>query len=62
MTDDRLTPLMLAARNNRPEMARVLLDAGADPTRIDMERRTAEDIAVQEGNDHIAELIRQYER
>lgn len=61
-TETYLTPLMLAAQTNRPEMARMFLEAGADTRLTDMNFRTAEDIAIQEGHGHIAKLIREYER
>lgn len=39
------TPLMIAARKNRAEACRLLLDAGADRSLVDMNGFTAQDLA-----------------
>jgi hypothetical protein len=40
-----VTPLMLAARRDNADMVEVLLDLGADTTRVDTDGRSAADIA-----------------
>ncbi len=51
------TPLMIAAINNRAEVVRVLLDAGADPQIRNLDGRTVSDIVDQVNQPEIAALF-----
>ena len=56
---EQVTPLILAAHKNHPAVARLLLDAGADPAPRDRWGRQALDYALRRGaDDPIARLIR----
>jgi ankyrin repeat protein len=56
---EMVTPLILAAHKNRPEVARLLLEAGADPAPRDKWGRQALDYALRRGaGDPIARMIR----
>ena len=54
--EEKETPLHVASLNGKKEIVKILLDHGCD---IDLKRfgRTAEDIAVHQGNHEIVELI-----
>jgi ankyrin repeat protein len=54
---NRYTPLMLAARNGRCEVVRILLAAGANPGLGDLEGNTAVKIAQEAGNQEIVSLL-----
>lgn len=52
------TPLMVAAQENRPEILRRLLKAGADPALKDRNEMTALDIAVQDQSEESIKILR----
>ena len=54
----KLTALMLAADSGNRAIVEELLDADANPSTINAEGKTAYDIALQEGNDEVAELLK----
>jgi len=56
--DYEMTPLMLAAENERQDLADVLLTLGADPTLKDSKGRTAYKIAKENGNSDMKELLK----
>jgi ankyrin repeat protein len=56
-TPNGLTALMVAARNNRLDIVRLLLDHKADPKLKNSAEDTALDIALKAGNSGIAELL-----
>jgi len=53
------TPLMVCARQNSVECARVLVEEAQDldPNWTDRERRTALILAVQHGHDHMVQVL-----
>ena len=51
------TPLMAAAYFNRPEVAQVLLELGADPAARDADGNTAMDVARDRGSDEVLALL-----
>lgn len=53
-----MTALMFAARDSTPEMVKMLLDYGADPSYTDEDGKTAYDYAVEEGHTELAELLK----
>ena len=55
---DGRTALMIAAAENATECAQQLLEAGADPERVDRWRHSAEDEARRAGNDQMASTLR----
>jgi ankyrin repeat protein len=59
-TADGATPLMCAAAWGNIEVAKLLLENGADWARKDRIGASAEDIAVEKGEDHVADLIHAY--
>jgi len=52
-----LTPLMLAAREGEPELARVLVDAGADVNAVAGDGKTALALSIFNGNYEVASLL-----
>jgi len=52
-----LTPLMLAAREGEPELARVLVDAGADVNAVAGDGKTALALSIFNGNYDVASLL-----
>jgi ankyrin repeat protein len=52
-----LTPLMIAARDGRVELARVLADAGADVNMVAGDGKTALAVAIFNGNFDVASLL-----
>lgn len=54
------TPLMLVANNGHDEIAKILLDAGADITVVNSDGETALQIAEMRGHHNIANEIRKY--
>ena len=54
---DGYTPLHEAARQGRPEVVQVLIDAGADIYLKDKNNRTVLDIALEEGHIEIAKIL-----
>jgi ankyrin repeat protein len=57
--EDGKTPLMLAAASKSPEIAEILLEAGADPDALDDAGRSALSIAIQVGDDVTSGILRQ---
>ncbi len=55
--DEALTPLHQAILRNRVEIARFLLEAGADPNKPDRSQRTPLHLAVERGNVPIVEAL-----
>lgn len=55
-----ITPLMAAAELGSADVARVLLDSGANPAIADMDGDTAYDIAVRKGHDTVAAMLSVY--
>jgi len=53
-----MTPLMAAAADNLEEVARLLLEHGADPSAVDAAGETAYDIAMRLGHKSIASVLR----
>lgn len=53
------TPLMMSAKNNAIDTAKLLLDYNADKSIIDNNGQTAFDLAVESGNVEMIELLRQ---
>jgi RNA polymerase primary sigma factor len=53
------SPLMLAASRGHKEICRTLLDAGADPRMLDREGSDACAIAIKNGHDDLAALLRE---
>jgi quinoprotein dehydrogenase-associated probable ABC transporter substrate-binding protein len=53
-----VTALMLAAAHNNPPIVGLLLQSGADPTKRSPDKKTALDLAVENGNDSVVSLIR----
>jgi ankyrin repeat protein len=51
------TPLMAAAYFNRPAVAQVLLELGADPAAHDADGNTASDVAREKGSDEVLTLL-----
>jgi len=60
-TSNSQTLLHPAAREDHPEMAELLLEYGADPTRADEDDRTPLDIVEAEGSKEVAALLRRHE-
>ena len=56
--DGRTSPLHEAARNNNVEVARLLLDLGANPSLANADGKTPLDVAVEKGNTVVAEALR----
>lgn len=54
------SPLLRAVRGNHPEIVRLLLDHGADTEKTDSEGKTALDVALAEGYNDIAEILRRH--
>jgi uncharacterized protein len=52
------TPLLVAAMNNQPEAARLLLSAGADPNIRDDEGDTPFDASIRHGDVKMASLLK----
>jgi len=52
-----LTPLVLAAREGEPELARVLVDAGADVNAVAGDGKTALALSIFNGNYEVASLL-----
>jgi quinoprotein dehydrogenase-associated probable ABC transporter substrate-binding protein len=52
------TALMLAAAHNNPPVVGLLLQSGADPSKRSPDKKTALDLAVENGNDSVVSLIR----
>jgi cytohesin len=55
--DGRTSPLHEAARNDRIEVVRILLDHGANPSLADGDGKTALDLAVEQGHLAVTELL-----
>ena len=53
-----VTALMLAAAHNNPPIVGLLLQSGADPSKRSPDKKTALDLAVENGNDSVVSLIR----
>lgn len=53
-----VTALMLAAAHNNPPIVGLLLQSGADPSKRSLDKKTALDFAVENGNDSVVSLIR----
>jgi ankyrin repeat protein len=53
-----VTALMLAAAHNNPPVVGLLLQSGADPSKRTPDKKTALDLAVENGNDSVVSLIR----
>ena len=53
-----VTALMLAAAHNNPPIVGLLLQSGADPTKRTPDKKTALDLAAENGNDSVVSLIR----
>jgi ankyrin repeat protein len=49
---------MLAAAHNNPPVVGLLLQSGADPSKRSPDKKTALDLAVENGNDSVVSLIR----
>jgi ankyrin repeat protein len=47
------TPLILATKENKPELALILVEKGADPSRKDSDGHTALDYAKKSGNESL---------
>ena len=56
------TPLHWAAINYNINIVTLLLDAGADPTVLNEDGKTAEDIARERGDVKLADLLREAAR
>jgi ankyrin repeat protein len=56
--DGRTSPLHEAARNNRLEVVRLLLERGAEPQLQDDDGRTPLDLATERGHDAVTDLLR----
>lgn len=52
------TPLMMGAKNNAMDTVKLLLEHGADKSIKDNNGKTAYDLAVENGNMDIAELLK----
>ena len=59
MTRDGCTPLMFAARMGNEQMVQILLDFGCNPHARNAQGDTAADIAMKEGHEGCARLIRE---
>jgi ankyrin repeat protein len=59
--NNRMTPLMYAARKGREEAVKTLLASGANVSARDNEGRTARMHAEEQEYPEVAELLRQYE-
>lgn len=56
--DGRTSPLHEAARNNRAEVVRLLLDHGANPAQVNGDGKTALELALAAGHTTVVELLR----
>jgi uncharacterized protein YukE len=56
------TPLHIAAYWNRKDIAKLLLENGANPTVGDSSGKTPKDAAIEAGNEEIAKLIESWQR
>jgi ankyrin repeat protein len=54
------TALHAAVLFGQPDMARWLLEHGADPNALDYEQKTPEQVATEKGHPEVAEVIRRY--
>jgi ankyrin repeat protein len=61
-TIDGSTPLMCAAAWGNLEVVKVLLECGANRTKVDRTGATAADTALEKGEDDAAELINSYSK
>jgi ankyrin repeat protein len=62
LMDGRTSPLHEAARNDRVEVVRILLDHGANPSLTNGDGKTPLDLAVEQGHVATAELLRGADR
>ena len=58
LMDGQTGPLHQAARQGHAQVARLLLEAGADPALRDGDGKTPEDLANERGHAEVAELLR----
>ncbi|EQC27025.1 TKL protein kinase [Saprolegnia diclina VS20] len=58
--DGLYTPLLESAKHNRLEVARLLLDADADPGARNIYKETALDVAIKYRHDDVAQLLRDH--
>jgi hypothetical protein len=56
------TPFHIAAYWNRKDIAKLLLENGANPTVRDSSSKTPKDAAIEAGNEEIAKLVENWQR
>jgi TPR repeat protein len=56
------TALHIAVQNDSIDALRILLEQGANPTIVDMNRRTPLDRAVEKGDEHMVALLLKYQK
>lgn len=59
--DNGNTALIVAAKYNRPELVKLLLEYGANVSLLNQEGQTAMDYAIRNDNDEIIEMLEKYE-